>query len=185
MKVQKIVSDAQTFMTTLQIAAKKNTSKENEAIVGLRTSLQKDKEALVQVHTDQKTENTEFQTSLYSKIDKLREDLTVESGIMEELAAKTTKVQVLAAKLAQENKEIKELKSEQVFIKSVGDVNALLSNILDAHNPILSISIRRHLADKFRPALAMLNQIEGVSKSSDLPKQGGESSKETSTSSKD
>ena len=110
--------------------------------MGLRTSLQSEKEALVQVRTGLQTDNSELQTSFSSKVDKLREDLAVESGIMDKLAAKTTKVQVQAAKLTQANKEIKELKSERVVVKSiVGDVNALLSNILDAHDPILSISI--------------------------------------------
>lgn len=71
-------------------------------------------------------------------------------------------------------KGIKELKSERVVVKSVvGDVYAFLFNILDAHDPMLSISIRWYLTEKFRPALAMLYQIEGVSESPNLPKKGG------------
>ena len=134
----------------------------------------------MQVRTDPQMDNAEFRTSMSSKIDKLREDLAVESGIMDELVAKTLKVQVQAAKQSHANKEIKEIKSKRVVIKSiVRDVNALISNILGIHDPILRISIRRHLAENFHPALAMLNQIKGVSKSHDLAKQGGESSKES------
>ena len=46
-KVEKLIFNAQTFMMTLQTASETNTSKANEAIVGLRTSLQTEKEARV------------------------------------------------------------------------------------------------------------------------------------------
>ena len=82
--------------------------------MGLRTSLQKEKEALVQVRVDLQVDNTDVRTSIYSKLDKLHEDLAVKSRIMDEIVARTTKVQVQvqAAKLTQANKETKELQSE-------------------------------------------------------------------------
>lgn len=42
-KVEKLIYEAHTFITTLQTSAESNTSKGNETIAGLRTSLQKEK----------------------------------------------------------------------------------------------------------------------------------------------
>lgn len=56
----------------------------------------------------------------------------------------------------------------------VSDVNALLSNLIKAHDPLLPLTTHRHLAGKLHPAIAMLNQLEGVSVSHVHPKQGGE-----------
>ncbi|CAI9299677.1 unnamed protein product [Lactuca saligna] len=162
-KVRKLIYEAQTFMKSLQTFAESSTSKANEAIVALHTSLQKEKEVLVQVRTDLQKDYIEFLTSISSEIDKLHEDMELERRIMYELSTKITKVQVQAAKLAQANKEIKEIHFERAVIMScVGDVNAFLSSLLYTQDPILPISIRRHLARNFLPALAMLNRIEGV-----------------------
>ncbi|XP_023734159.1 uncharacterized protein LOC111882023 [Lactuca sativa] len=57
---------------------------------------------------------------------------------------------------------------------SVGDVHSILPHLLDAHDPIINITIRRHLAEKLRPALDILSRIEGVSVTGVQPKQGGE-----------
>ena len=77
--------------------------------------------------------------------------------------------------LKQEKKEIDELKSERTVMKSwVSDVNSLLSNLLEAHDPIFIITIRRHLADKLRPAIALLNRLKGVREAHVPPKQGGD-----------
>ncbi|CAI9298424.1 unnamed protein product [Lactuca saligna] len=144
-KVKKLFSGAQTFISTIQTSAESNTSKANEVVMGLNNTLQNEKEALVQFHTGLQTDNTDFQTSISTKIVKLQEDLAVESNIMDELAAITMKVKVQATKIAQANKDIDELKN---------------------------------LAEKYPHALAMLNQIEGVSEFPILPKQGEESFKE-------
>ena len=55
----------------------------------------------------------------------------------------------------------------------MGDMNLLLSNLLEAHDPILTNTIRRDLADKLHPALALLNRLEGVSEDPVPPKQWG------------
>lgn len=76
-------------------------------------------------------------------------------------------------KLKQEKKEIDELKSKRTVMKSwVSDVNSLLSNLLEAHDPMLIITIRRHLADKIRLAITLLNRLKGVPEAHVPPKQG-------------
>lgn len=77
---------------------------------------------------------------------------------MDELAAKTMRVKVQSLKVSQAKKEIEELKSERAVVKScVLDVNALLSNLIEAHDPLIPITIRWHLANKLRPSISMLN----------------------------
>lgn len=157
-KVEKLLTDALDFMTNLKTSAESNTLKVNEAIVGLNTTLQKEKEALIEVRTSLQKYNIEFQASISSKMTKLADDLAAENNITDQLAVHTTVVKVSSGKLAYANKEIKELQSERAIVKSVvGDVKALLSNILDSHEPILKIFIQRNLVDKFPPARSMLN----------------------------
>nr|KAJ0195502.1 hypothetical protein LSAT_V11C700372310 [Lactuca sativa] len=84
----------------------------------------------------------------------------------EELHTKVdTRLTQLEAELAVENK---------IMDDSVGDVHSILLHLLDAHDSILTVSIRRHLAEKLRPALDIFSRIEGVPETSVLPKQGGE-----------
>ena len=56
----------------------------------------------------------------------------------------------------------------------VSDVHAALSNILEAHDPIINYSVRRDLAEKLAPALSLLSKIEGLLEFVSIPKQGGE-----------
>lgn len=102
---------------------------------------------------------------------------------MDEPALKTTRVRVLSTKLTSANNEIVELKSERAFMKScVSDVNAILFNLIEAHDPMLPLTNRRYLAEKLRLAVAMLNILEGVSVPPDVLKQGGEIAKPTTDS---
>lgn len=72
--------------------------------------------------------------------------------------------------------------NERVVTKScVLDVNSMLSNIVEARDPLIPITVRNHLANKLHPTFAMLNRLEGVSDFSSIPKQGGESVKPPSS----
>lgn len=61
------------------------------------------------------------------------------------------------------------------------DVNSLIPNIIEARDPLIPITIRKHLEDKLQSTFTMLNQLDGVSEFSLLPKRGGESEKHSST----
>lgn len=116
-----------------------------------------------------------LQSSINSHLDKLQANLAMENKVMDELARQTTLLKTQSVKLSQAKNEMDELKSERVVVKScVGDVNALLSNLIEAHDSVLTITIRRHLAENLRPAISMLSRIEGVPEASIPPKQGGE-----------
>ena len=79
--------------------------------------------------------------------------------------------------LAEAEKEISLLKTQRAVYKScAGDVKDLLTNLLEAHDPILTLTIRNHLQSKLLPAIAILSEMKGVSEGVVPPKQGGESS---------
>lgn len=80
-----------------------NTTKENQVITSLGSTLHTDKVALDMIRTDLQTDNTEFQTSISSKIEKLQEDLAMENKIMDELPLKIEKLNVMSVKLTYVN----------------------------------------------------------------------------------
>lgn len=49
----------------------------------------------------------------------------------------------------------------------------MLTNLLSAHDPILTLTIRNHFTTKLLPALAMLHEMKGILESFIPPKQGG------------
>nr|KAJ0211645.1 hypothetical protein LSAT_V11C400202070 [Lactuca sativa] len=139
-KVEKLVSEAQIFLDSLQTAAQKNAH------------------------------------SIHSKVDdrltQLEAELAVENKVMDELDKRTSHLKMQNLKLRTETEEINDLNSEREVIRSsVGDVHSILLHLLDAHDSIFTISIRRHLAEKLRPTLDILRCF-GDHYSSE--KQGGE-----------
>ena len=49
-----------------------------------------------------------------------------------------------------------------------------MTNLLGAHDPILTLTIRNHLTTKLLPAHAMLHEMKGVSERFMPPKKGEE-----------
>ncbi|KAL7587316.1 hypothetical protein Lser_V15G38228 [Lactuca serriola] len=67
----------------------------------------------------------------------------MENKIMDELARKTTLLEVQSVQLNRANKEIDYLKSEQVVIKCyVSDVFSILSNLVNAHDSVLNVTTK-------------------------------------------
>lgn len=99
---------------------------------------------------------------------------------MDALAVKTENVKVLTVKLENAEKRVNDLQSEKEVMKScIEDVNALLSNIIDTDDSMMTITVKKSLSEKLRPVFAMLNLLEGVPESSSIPKQGGEEVKQS------
>lgn len=120
--------------------------------------LRKEQGSLEKLHADISASNSAFQNSISSALYKFQEDLAVEIKIMDELAHRTTQVKTQSVKLKQAHKEMDDHRSEGTNIKSyVSDFNSLLSNLIKSHDLVLTITIQRHLADKLRPAIALLN----------------------------
>lgn len=160
-------------MESLQAAAETNATKVNNTIDSLSKSLQAEKEKFDQVCSSLQTDHASLQTSIDSRLEKLQADLATENKIMDELARHTTLIKTQSVRLTQARREIDDLKSERVVMKScVSDVHALQTNILDVHDSVLTITVWRHLAEKLQPTLDMLCRLEGVLEPIIAPKQG-------------
>lgn len=70
-KVEKLLSDVQTLMGEFKVPSESNTATVNKVITSLGTSLQTKNYALKKVRTEIQVYNSEFQTSISSKIEKL------------------------------------------------------------------------------------------------------------------
>ncbi|CAI9299172.1 unnamed protein product [Lactuca saligna] len=111
-------------------------------------------------------------------IEKLQADLATENALMDTLAIKTEKVQVVSTHLSHANTKIQELMPDKVVVKSVViDVNKFLHNLIKTHDSMLTVSVRQHLVNKLQPIFYMLDLIDGVSKFGTLSKQCGEAKK--------
>ena len=82
-KVEKLLFDVQTFMGDFKTSFESNTATTNRVISILGSSLQTEKEALKKIGTELQADNSKFQTSISSKIEKLQEDLATENKIMD------------------------------------------------------------------------------------------------------
>ncbi|KAL7597933.1 hypothetical protein Lser_V15G27207 [Lactuca serriola] len=174
-KVDKLFTDASSLLQSLQetIAATKTTL---EPIVNqLATSVASELKSFASLRQTLSDDNSAFKTTIEERLSKLQEDLAAENYLMDALARKTTALKVKSIQLSNFQRDIESLRSEREIISScVSDVHASISNILEAHDPILNYSVRRDLAEKLAPALSLLSKIEGLLDFVSIPKQGGE-----------
>ena len=126
----------------------------NEVISSLGSTIFTKKDALEKGRTGTQSNNSKINPSITSKIEKLHEDLAIENAIMDKIVVKTEKVKVLTVK------------------------TKVLTNIIETRDSLITITVKKHLAEKRRPLFAMLKRIEGVSDSRSLLKQGGETVKQ-------
>ncbi|CAI9278655.1 unnamed protein product [Lactuca saligna] len=102
-KVDKLLSDIKNFMVDFCTSSECNTASTNTTINNYVSTIQSKKVALTKIHSEIQTNNSEFQTSISSKIEKLQYDLALENKIMDELAVKIEKVKVLSVNLSHAN----------------------------------------------------------------------------------
>ncbi|CAI9303704.1 unnamed protein product [Lactuca saligna] len=130
---------------------------------------------LEKICTGLQQDHASFQTSLTLQITKLQDDLAMKSKIMDALARKTERVKVLDIKLQQSEKQVEDLLSKRVAVRScITDVTGLLSDIIETGDSMISITICKHLAKKLSVVFAMLHHLKGVCPQSSEHKQGGE-----------
>ncbi|KAL7590731.1 hypothetical protein Lser_V15G37323 [Lactuca serriola] len=190
-KVDKLFSDASTLLQSLQESATATKTTLEPIIQQLATFVYTELKSFATLRQSLTDDNSAFRASIDERLSKLQEDLAAENSLMDVLARKTTALKVKSAQLSNSQQKIDALRSEREVIKMcVLDVHSAISNILEAHDPILNHSVRRTLAEKLAPALDLLNKIEGLPDFVSNPKQGGEkesgsqpphSSKETHT----
>lgn len=100
--------------------------------------------------------------SVISKIEQLQKDLATENAIMDKLAAKTKKANVLSLKLNYVNKHLDDLESEKAVIKTrVSEINQYMNHMVETRDSILTVLVCQHLTEKLKPIFSMLNCNKG------------------------
>ncbi|CAI9291697.1 unnamed protein product [Lactuca saligna] len=157
-KVDKLITDTCEFMEKFQSSLESNTTKANEVISYMGSTLKTEKAKLLKVHTGLQSDHVEFNSSISLKITKLQDKLAIESKIMDVLAVKTERVKVLTVKLKNSEKRVNDLLSKKVDIKScIIDVNGLLSEIIETRDSMITITVTKHFVEKLMPVFAILN----------------------------
>ncbi|KAL7601907.1 hypothetical protein Lser_V15G26951 [Lactuca serriola] len=174
-KVDKLFSDASSQLKSLQESANAAKTTLEPIVHQLATSVSTEFKSFASFRQMLLDDNSAFRTTIDERLSKLQEDLAAENSLMDVLAKKTTALKVKSVQLSHSQQEIDSLRSEREVIKScVSDVHSSISNILEAHDPILNYTMRRDLAEKLSPTLALLSKLEGLLDFVSIPKQGGE-----------
>ena len=127
--VDNLISNATSFMNNFQTSFESNTTKANEVIANLDSSLKVARAKLQKVRTGITTDHEEFKSSISSQISKLQDDLAMEIKIMDSLAIKTEKIKVLTIKLEQAEKQVQDLVTERAVMKVVSPILLAYSQI--------------------------------------------------------
>nr|KAJ0184979.1 hypothetical protein LSAT_V11C900506550 [Lactuca sativa] len=174
-KVNKLVSEAHLFLESLQAAAAKNAQIVNASVENLQRSLQSERSNHEAARQAIEEANEMLHADVNERLTQLEAELAVENRIMDELDRRTAQLKLQTHKLRTANVVINDLKSEREVIRSFAvDVHSILLHLIEAHDPIITITVRCHLADKLRPTLDTLSRIESVPVTGVLPKQGQE-----------
>ncbi|KAL7618923.1 hypothetical protein Lser_V15G01055 [Lactuca serriola] len=174
-KVDKLFSEASSLLKSFQENADATKTTLEPIVQQLATFVSTELKSSATLRQSISDDNSALRTSIDERLAKLQEDLAAENSLMDVLANKTTALKVKSAHLSNSQQQIEALRSEREVIKTcVSDVHSSLSNILEAHDPILNHSVRRTLAEKLAPALDLLSKIEGLPSFVSDPKQGGE-----------
>ncbi|CAI9267848.1 unnamed protein product [Lactuca saligna] len=54
----------------------------------------------------------------------------------------------------------------------IADVTGMVLDIIETRDSMITITVKKHLAEKLGPIFAMLHRLEGVPKSSSIPNKG-------------
>ncbi|KAL7582410.1 hypothetical protein Lser_V15G45692 [Lactuca serriola] len=177
-KVDKLFHDATILMQSMQESAEATKTTLEPLVNQLAQFVKTELSSFVTLRQNLSDDNSALRVSIEARLAKLQEDLAAENKLMDVLASKTTALKVKSTQLSNSEQQLEALRSEREIIKTcVSDVHAALSNILEAHDPILNHSVRRTLAEKLSPAMALLSKIEGLPSFVSIPKQGGDEKK--------
>ncbi|XP_023734775.1 uncharacterized protein LOC111882635 [Lactuca sativa] len=175
--IAEVVRTTHIFLDSLKGHADTNVAKVRASVDSLSQTLQEEHTKFEDVCSSLKANNATLISSVSSKLDSMHAEIAKESALKEEIAKQASTIVVQQVQLTQAEKEISLLKTERtVFRSCANDVKDMLTNILGAHDPILTLSIRNHLTTKLLPALTILHEMKGVSEPFVAPKQGGEES---------
>ncbi|CAH1435663.1 unnamed protein product [Lactuca virosa] len=137
-------------MENFQTTFNSNTTSANEALKSLGSLFKTEKTKLEEIRTD---------------------ELVKESNLKDSLALKSEEATMLSTKLEASEKQVHDLLSDRAVMRScITDVTGMLSDIIETRDSMITITMRKHLAEKLRPIFAMLHRLEGVSDQTFNPK---------------
>ncbi|KAI3779358.1 hypothetical protein L2E82_09073 [Cichorium intybus] len=180
--IGRLENDVLKFTQDFRDAHVRNNENMQQVISNFCTSLKNEKEALSTLHSELKQQYSEWVSSMDTKVDKLRTDLASENYLMDKLATKETKIQLLKSDLRHKSAILTSALSQNKAVRSgVSEIDSFLHRIVEDNDPILNPQVRRHLTLKLHPVFNLLAALKGVSKSFASPKQGGDETNEEST----
>ncbi|XP_052627717.1 uncharacterized protein LOC128134244 [Lactuca sativa] len=157
-KVDKLVSEAHLFLDSSHVAATKNAQNVNASVENLQRSLQSERSNPEAARQAIEEANETLHANVNDRLTQMEAELAVENRIMDELDRRTAQLKLQTHKLRTANAKINDLKSEREVIRSsTTDVHSILLHLIEAHDPIITITVRRHLADKLRTTLDILS----------------------------
>ncbi|CAI9297638.1 unnamed protein product [Lactuca saligna] len=107
--VKSLVHDARIFLESLQGASETNSNKVNATIESLSKTFQDEQAKFDQVRSGLQADQTSFQSSVASRLEKLQEELSFENRVMDELDRQTTMIKTQIVHLNQARRDIDEL----------------------------------------------------------------------------
>nr|KAJ0209922.1 hypothetical protein LSAT_V11C400209070 [Lactuca sativa] len=161
-KFDKLITDTSLFMDEYQVTYNNNTSTTIKAIQNVGAMFNAEKASFAELRTKFKSDHKAFQASIDAKLLKLQADLAIESKIMDALALKEKKCKVLETKLHYTQQKVDDLLAEKEVTRScIYDINRLVSDIIETRDPMISITVGKHLLEKLRPVFAIFSPFGG------------------------
>ncbi|KAL7582768.1 hypothetical protein Lser_V15G45356 [Lactuca serriola] len=104
--VEDLIQDSKIFLDSFKGHADTNAAKVNDMIDSLSQSLYAEEEKFDTVRSEIQTKNHSLNMSVNSRLEKLHADLAMENKIMDDLARKTTQIEVQKVQLSQVDKRL-------------------------------------------------------------------------------
>ncbi|CAH1417316.1 unnamed protein product [Lactuca virosa] len=135
-------------MENFQTTFNTNTTSTNEALKSLGSLFKTEKTKLQEIRTGLQTDHESFQATISSQITQLKDELVKESNLKDSLALKSEEAKVLSTKLEASEKQVNDLLSERAVMRScITDVTGMLSDIIETRDSMITITMRKHLAE--------------------------------------
>ncbi|KAI3505843.1 hypothetical protein L1887_28142 [Cichorium endivia] len=178
-KVVKLETQILDFMKAYNESTQSWNEQMQKVIHGFAETLKAEKEATAMLQSDLQKENSDLASALQSKIDKLRDDLASENELMDLVASKTTKIQLLKAKLQNTTAVLSSAVSQSQAVRNcVTKIDTYIRRMVEDDDPVLTPYLRGHITHKLHPVFLLLSKIQGVSEDVAVPKKGGDEDKE-------
>ncbi|XP_052627609.1 uncharacterized protein LOC128134173 [Lactuca sativa] len=138
-------STSQCQQASLAAAAAKNAETVNISVETLQKILQSECSNIAAARHAIEEANESLYASVNERLTQLEADLAMENRLMDELDRRTAQLKLQTHKPRTANAEINDLKLEREVIRSsVADVHSILLHLIEANDPLITITVRRH-----------------------------------------